>query len=178
MRNKNLRKGLIYRYKGVISSRKLKSKQYSGQKKNMKRQTIVNKILQRELKIEEHESHLKRRWTQVLRKGKKILFHLSCYPCWKKHDKSLMSKWRDIAATNGAYLYISVDSKDTSIDSETWWYLTMAVALETVLVEDTLDVIGFMNSLGGHYLLNVFDRKVADLWYNLIVYSSSTEHKW
>ena len=44
--------------KAVIRSYKLKNRQYNDQKK--KRQTIIYKTLQRKLKIEQHESPLKR----------------------------------------------------------------------------------------------------------------------
>jgi hypothetical protein len=45
--------------KGVIRSRKLEERQYNGQKKRTKRQTMVYKALHRKLKIKQHESHKK-----------------------------------------------------------------------------------------------------------------------
>ena len=42
--------------KGVIRGRKSKGRQYNGQKKKDKGQTIILKTLQKKLKIEQHET--------------------------------------------------------------------------------------------------------------------------
>ena len=46
--------------KGVIRSNNLKNKQYMTKRKRTKRHTMVNKTLQRKLKIEQHD-HTKNR---------------------------------------------------------------------------------------------------------------------
>jgi hypothetical protein len=45
--------------KGVIRSCKLKNRQYNGQQKRTKRQTIIYKALLRKLKIDPHDPHKK-----------------------------------------------------------------------------------------------------------------------
>jgi len=78
--------GRVWRYQtGVIRIRKSKkNRQHNGQKKNDK--MTNNDIQNRKLNIEQHEPHENRMWTQVLRKGEKLLLH-SCYSSYKYGDK-------------------------------------------------------------------------------------------
>jgi hypothetical protein len=53
-----------------------KNRQHDAQKKkDEKTKTNDIQTLHRKLKIEQHESHRNRGWTQALRKGKQLLLH-------------------------------------------------------------------------------------------------------
>ena len=74
--------------KEVIRIRKSKKdRQYNGQKKKKRKlQPTIYKTLHRQQTIEQHESHSKPGWTQVLQKGKQFLLqqgHPSCYSSYK-----------------------------------------------------------------------------------------------
>ena len=60
--------------KEVIRSHKFKGRQYNGQKID-EGQTVIYETLHRKLKIEQHEPHQKRVWTQMLWKSKHFLLH-------------------------------------------------------------------------------------------------------
>ena len=74
-------------------------------RKRTKGLIIIYKTLQRKLKIEQHEHHWNRVWTQVLRKGKRFLLHKRltwCYSCYT-NDKSKWGKDRNVITTNETY---------------------------------------------------------------------------
>jgi hypothetical protein len=51
------RYAIFYKYTRVIRSHKLKDRQYSGQKKMTKGQTMIYKMMNRKLSIKQHEFH-------------------------------------------------------------------------------------------------------------------------
>ena len=58
-----------------IRSRKSKDRHGQKKKRLKKAQTMVNKALHSNLKIEQHKPHLNRWWTQVLQKGNQFLLY-------------------------------------------------------------------------------------------------------